>query len=174
MSSTIAIRLDALAIAWVTLERVSVKEGSRDRLSAGATHDVDIRIAGSVDGLPFEQSIAALLTIGHDQVKATSATPDQAQLLAYLLSKLNGTTREKLLRELPEQFAEAGDRLPDVDSVLVEAAAVMLKRLRGKKSIQARGPVRCEYRLRDGHPQPPPSVTERLAPSGNRRLRVAG
>lgn len=76
--------------------------------------------------------------------------------MANILAKLNPATRAKILRELPENFAEAGGKLPVVSEELVEAVAAMLKRLRAKITVTSRGPVRCEYRVNE--PTTPPTV----------------
>jgi hypothetical protein len=135
------------AAAWAALEKVASKEGGRDDLAAGARHVVRLTLTGEVDGMPFEQSIAGVLTVGHDQRRAASTTPAQPRLVAAILAKLNQVTRNRVLRELPAEFAASGGMLPVDDDALVTAAEEMLRKLRAEHEVVARGAVRCEYKL---------------------------
>ena len=145
MSTALAPQLEP--IIWAALERVSAKQGCRDQLESGDSHEVHVRLEGDVDGEHFAQNVSAVLTVGHEQQKAASATPDQPRLIGAILAKLNATTREKILRELPEEFAASGGELPDVAPELTSSAEGMLRRLRAKKTVTARGAVRCDYQL---------------------------
>ena len=87
------------AAAWAAIGKIASKQNWRDGLAPGARHEVELSLSALVDGEPFEQDIAAVLTVGHDQQKATSATPNQSQLVAAILAKLNRATRQKVLRE---------------------------------------------------------------------------
>jgi len=147
---------DVAAVLWSALGKVASKEGERDALTAGSRHCVQLEVVGTVDQQPLQYEIDAVLNIGHDQQRASSITPDQAHLVANVLAKLNPTTRNKILRELPERFAEAGGKLPEVSEELLAATTQMLKRLRAKKTVKSHGPVRCEYRL--GEPAAPPTI----------------
>ena len=140
-------RADLASIVWSAIGKVASKEHSRDELQPGSQHVVQLDVSGTVDGRAFQRNLNAVLSVGHDQVKATSVTPEQPQLLAVILSKLNQQTRDKILRELPDEFAENGGHLPDVEEELVDTVSTMLQSLRAKKRVQARGPVRCEYQL---------------------------
>lgn len=137
----------ASAAVWFALAKTADKEANRDDLPAGSAHDVRLRITGEVDGNPVDQSIAAILTVGHDSTRATSATPAVDRLIGSILAKLNTATREAVLRELPEQFEAAGCVLPEVPADVVEKTATMLKRLRAKQSQAVRGPVSVKYSL---------------------------
>ncbi len=137
------------AIAWHALLKTADKEAVRDDLEAGETHRIDLAVSGSIDGESFEQSISAILSVGHDSQRASSATPDVNCIVAAILAKLNTATREAILRDLPEQFAAAGCTLPDVPAGITEAATAMLVRLRAKKTTNVRGSVSCKYRLAD-------------------------
>ncbi len=136
-----------LAAAWAAVEKVAAKEGGRDDLTPGASHVVHLTVAGDVDGTPLEQSFSGVLTVGHDQRRATSATPAQPRLVAAILAKLNQVTRNRVLRELPAEFAASGGLLPVADEQLVTEAEEMLRKLRAEHEVVARGAVRCEYKL---------------------------
>lgn len=158
---------DIAAVLWSALGKVASKEGDRDALTGGSRHCVQLEVVGTVDQQPLQYDIDAVLNIGHDQQKASSTTPDQAKLVANILAKLNPATRNKILRELPERFAEAGGKLPEVSEELLAASTQMLQRLRAKKTVISRGPVRCEYRL--GEPAAPPTIPfASHAPAGDR------
>ena len=133
-------------VLFAALAKVAAGEGNRDALRAGARHEVSLHLTGDVDGRPVHRRIAAVVSVGHDQERATSATPDQPRLIAAILSKLNPATRRCILADLPREYEAAGE-LPAVDPELEEHVGDMLKRLRSKKQIIARGPVRCEYNM---------------------------
>lgn len=135
------------AAAWTTLGRVAAKEARRDVLPAGTQYPVELQLTGKVDGQAFVTKVSANTSVGHDSLRVTSHGPDVAHLVAYLLSRMNRRTREVIIRELPERFARAENRLPPVDHALVEAAEGLLKRLRSKLQQPVRGPVSTTYRL---------------------------
>ena len=88
--------------------------------------------------------------MGAESSRSASSGPKAEQLLAVILSKLNAATREAICRELPEMFSRAGNRLPEVDPLLVELAASLLKRLRAKETKIIKGPVSVHYTLEAG------------------------
>ena len=132
---------------WAALSRVADKEANRDDLPAGSAYIVNLLVTGEIDGQPIEQALSAVLTVGHDSTRATSATPAVDRLIGSILAKLNTVTREAILRELPEQFEAAGCVPPEVPADVVEKTAGMLKRLRAKQSQAVRGSVSVKYRL---------------------------
>ncbi len=82
-------------------------------------------LAGRYD-IDAAVSIQGILAVGEDTEAASSVTPQPDQLLAFVLGKLNTATREKLLRELPEEFAANGNDMPETDDSLVDAVHDML------------------------------------------------
>jgi len=139
--------LEQTAAVWAALQKISGKELCRDGLPGGSQYDLKLELRVTVDGLAWSRRMTALLVVGHESLRVTSATPNAAKLLACILGRLNRQTREKLLRELPEAFAEAGNKLPEVDRVLLDASESFLKRLRAKVSQTAKGLVSCQYKL---------------------------
>lgn len=132
----------AVAAALKTLD----KEFDRDAIDGGESAHVSLSIVGVIDGdVVLDRKYEAALSVGHDSVRSSSATPNQAHLVAAILAKLNHQTRDKILRELPEEFAAAGNELPAVEDSAVKAADAMLKRLRAKKEQKVRGSVSCQY-----------------------------
>lgn len=134
----------ASAVAWHALLKTADKQAIRADLPAGSHHTVNLAISGDVDGEPFDQSFSAILSVGVDSTRATSATPSLEKIVGAILGKLNERTREAILRDLPEDFAANGCDLPEVPEAIAEKASAMLSRLRAKKSVDVRGSVSCK------------------------------
>lgn len=138
--------LDSISsVVWAMLEKIGKKELQPSALEDGASHRISARIEGNVDGQAFSQAVEAILSIGHAHVKSSSVTPQVAELIAYLLSKLNRATRNRLLIDIPLEFVANDNQLPEPNPVLVDDAKRLLKQLRSQKRVNARGPIRCEY-----------------------------
>ncbi len=140
------------SVVFAAMEKVGAKQKKPDHLADGASHSVRMLIKGEVDGQLFEQSIVSIVSIGHRQEKSSSVNPQVAELIAYMLSKLNTATRERILADVPSEFRDNGQQLPELSKELVNAAKAMLKQLRETKTVTARGPVRCEYTLMHDSP----------------------
>jgi len=140
-----------MAVLWAALAKTAAKEARRDELLAGATHELHLSIAGTIDGEPVGQIVRATLSVGHDFAKASSSGPKSAEVIACVLHKLNAATREAVLNGLAEHFA-ATTQLPDVPASLVNAANRLLGQLRNWEQITQRGPVACRYQLGTGGP----------------------
>lgn len=133
-------------VAWQALSYVAGKESDRDALQAGATHTVDLILAGRIDGRPIEAlAISGRLNVGQDSVRASSSVPNCSQVLGWILGKLNQATREAVLRDLPAEFAGNGSSLPEVASGLVAQAEGLMAALRSTKQTAVRGSVKVEY-----------------------------
>ncbi len=135
------------AAMWATLQKIAGKELDRSLLAAGHNYDVDLTIAGTVDGQPVGRTTHSILSVGHDSKRASSVGPPAEALVGFILSKLNTATRQKLLAELPEAFARAGNRLPPVSVELEEVSRLLLGRLRAKVQQQVKAPISCKYTL---------------------------
>ena len=134
-------------VVWAALEKIGSKEKKADMLAEGAKHDVQLKLAGTVDGQAFEQSIHSIVAIGHQQQRASSVNPQVPELIAYILSKLNTATRNRILTDIPAEFLENDCQLPDAGPVLLDEAKHLLQQLRRTKSVTARASIRCEYSL---------------------------
>lgn len=134
-------------VVWAMMEKVGRKQVNPDMIADGSRHRVDLKLEGLVDGQPFRQQVTSVVTIGHEQQKSSSVTPQVPELVAYILSKLNSATRSRILSDIPSEFSENENQLPESDPALVEEARQMLKSLRQNKTVTARGPIRCEYTL---------------------------
>ena len=110
--------------------------GCRPELLAGR-YDIDAAV-----------SIQGILAVGEDTEAASSVTPQPDQLLAFVLGKLNKATREKLLRELPEEFVANGNDMPESDDGLVDAVHDMLAKLRRTVVRPRRGSVTGTFDVR--------------------------
>ena len=78
---------------------------------------------------------------------ASSTGPSQAHLLAVLLGKLNRQTRDKILREMADEYAANGCQLPEVAEELTQAADELLKKLRKAEKVTKRGAVRAVFQI---------------------------
>ncbi len=132
-------------VVWAAMEKVGQKKLKPKMLAEDSRHLVALRVEGEVDGVPFRGSLTSIVTIGQEQEKSSSVTPQVPELVAYILSKLNTATRSRILSDIPAEFAENENRLPESTPVLVDEAKRMLKKLRGSKTVTARGPIRCEF-----------------------------
>ncbi len=137
------------AVAWAALESIAKKQCRRDALAAGAEYDVALKIAGRVGGESCGFQAEAHVVVNHDGVRLASQAPPIPQLTAYLLGLLPKVKRENVLKKLPEIFAAADNRLPDVDASLVDAAQMMLDRLRSKIQQHVHGSISVAYRIID-------------------------
>jgi len=138
-------RAEIDAVCWAALECVAKKECRRDALVAGSDYDVTLRVSGEVKTKAFAAEAEAHVAINHDGTRLVSQSPSTPHLVAYLLSLLSRPKRESLLKELPETFAAADNRLPDVDAGLIEAVQKLLERLRAKVQQQVRGSISTSY-----------------------------
>jgi hypothetical protein len=135
-----------LHLLWAAMEKIGKKELDSDKIEDGTSHTVSLNITGNIDGEFFNQSIESLVTVGHQQTKTSSVNPQVPELLAWVLSKLNPATQNRILADIPSEFAENGG-MPKSDATLVNEAKQLLKQLRQSKSVTARGPVQCKYVL---------------------------
>lgn len=137
-----------LHLVWAALEKVSKKELDSDALTEGSSHEVLLKITGTVDDEPVCETIASTVTVGYSRTKSSSVNPQIDKLLAWVLSKLNGSTRNRILLDIPAEFSETGE-MPESDPVIVEQAKYLLKHLRQIKTVNARGPIGCQYSVGD-------------------------
>lgn len=126
--------------------KIFEKESRRDDLRDGGAYSVDLYVTGRVNNGPvFKKCYHAEMSVGHATVQASSATPDQAKLIGHILSKLNATTREAILRDLPNEFAANGNELPAVAKEIEAATDGLLKKLRASKQVAKRGNVSIKH-----------------------------
>jgi len=143
-----ALSKDELAAAmWAAVQKLAGKELNRDKLTAGGDYHVWLSLSGLVNKQAVRKTISADLSVGHDSVRASPKGADQTHVVAWLLSKVNTATRRKILQEAPEEFARSGNKLPELSPELMEAARLMLSRLRAKVEQPVRGSISCRYQL---------------------------
>jgi hypothetical protein len=85
--------------------------------------------------------VVGTLSVGHDADTAATVTPGADVLLGLVLAKLNSTTRQAILRELPADFAAAGADYPAVPDEIVAEAEALTAQLRRKVTQHRRGAV---------------------------------
>ena len=136
-----------LAAAWAAVEKVAAKEGGRDDLTPAHPTSSTSRWRAMSMARRWNNPSAAFLPWGTISPGDKLATPAQPRLVAAILAKLNQVTRNRVLRELPAEFAASAGLLPVADEQLVTEAEEMLRKLRAEHEVVARGAVRCEYKL---------------------------
>ena len=134
-------------VVWAALEKIGHKHKNRSAIAPNSVHEVNLHLSGTVNGEPFEQDLYSIVSVGCDQQKATSATPDLPKLIAVILGKLNRATREKLLAEIPTEFAHNDGEMPNCSQAIVAQTDLMLKKLRSEKQIRVKGSVRCQTKM---------------------------
>ena len=135
-------------LIWAAMEKIGKKELDSDSLREGSSHTVSMQIEGTVDQQPFSETIESLVSIGFRQQKTSSVNPQVAELIAWILGKLNRATRDRILLDLPQEFEIEG-AMPESSPTLIDEVNQMLLQLRQTKTVTARGPIRCEYVLLD-------------------------
>ena len=140
-------KAEITAVTWAAIESIAKKQFRRDALAAGAEYDVALKISGEVGKASCDFQAEAHVAVNHDGVRLASQSPPIPQLTAYLLGLLPKAKRENVLKTLPEIFAAADNRLPDVDAGLVDAAQKLLDRLRSKIQQHVHGSISVAYRI---------------------------
>lgn len=135
------------SVVWAALEKIAAKQKLPDEIVDGSRHSVQLKIEAEVDGEPFQSQLQSMLSVGHTLSRSSSVNPQVPELIAWILSKLNRATRNRILADLPDEFAAGGNSIPVTSEVLVSEVEHMLRQLRQTKNIQTRGPIRCEYSL---------------------------
>jgi len=143
-------KAEITAVTWAALESIAKKQCRRDALAAGAEYDVGLKISGEVGEASCNFQAEGHVVVNHDGVRLASQSPPIPQLTAYLLGLLPKAKRENVLKTLPDMFAAADNRLPDVNAGLVDAAQKMLDRLRSKIQQHVHGSISVAYRIDEG------------------------
>lgn len=133
------------AAMFAFLGKLAADEGERDDMADGQHSEVTLSIVAEVDGKRCHHAFAGTVDVGHASTRASSVGPNQDELLALVLAKLNHQTRDKLCRDLADEFAAAGGKLPAVDKSIVDQAAKLKSDLRQKVDQSVRGSVRVKY-----------------------------
>ena len=126
------------------MQKIGQKEVDSKKLVESSTHRANLQVHGTIDGQPISESIDSVLSIGNSQTKSSSVNPQMPQMVAWILSKLNAATRNRILDDLPLEFVELGG-MPEASKEQVNQAKDLLKELRQTKTVTAKGAVRCEY-----------------------------
>jgi len=143
-------------LLWAAMQKIGQKELDSGKLPESTSHSVNLQIRGTIDGRPISESIESMVSIGESQTKSSSVNPQMPELVAWILSKLNSATRERILADLPEEFVELGG-MPESSDALVDKSNALLKQLRQTRTVNARGPIRCQYVFKE--PSRAPRVT---------------
>jgi hypothetical protein len=141
---------EVTAAAWAAIRRIAEKELDRSALVEGATYDLTLALAGNLGLIPFCRCSKATVRVGYAGRQASSFGPPQEHLLAWVLSKVKRSERERLLSTLPDEFARNNHRLPEVDPDFIARVKLMLGRLRARTTTPYSAAVRVTYHLEDG------------------------
>jgi hypothetical protein len=140
-------KAEVTAVTWAALESIAKKQFRRDAIVPGVEYDVALKISSEVGKASCVFQARGHVAVNHDGVRLASQAPPIPQLTAYLLGLLSKAKRENVIKTLPEIFAAADNRLPDVDAGLVDAAKKMLDRLRSKIQQHVHGSISVAYRI---------------------------
>lgn len=133
---------DLLNVLYHAVAAFAGKRTVRDQLEDGESHQVDVRLRGTVDGQAVDEHITGRLNVGYASVVNGTAACDQAHLLGWLLSQFPNSRRERILKDLPALYdAHANDLPPIEDPSLLERSKKLLEQLRAKKESPRRGSV---------------------------------
>lgn len=127
--------------AWHAVAKVAEKIGNRDELTSGNSHDVKLYLVAQVDGgEKLKAYYDGPLTIGGDSEVAPSHFPGgEALLLAVVLGKLNGQTREAVMRDILADYSRG--ELPEVEAGELEAVKSHCKQIRAMFKAPRKGSV---------------------------------
>lgn len=138
----------AHAALWLALSYAAKKRANREAVEAGASVPIEVSISAKVGNRQVSETLHGPLTIGHDQVTASSAAPDTARLLAHVLSFVPKTRRAKLIEEIKGRQAANGSLAEPDDEALVQLAANLLAELRVQGTKNKKGAV--AFAFQDG------------------------
>lgn len=127
--------------ALIAIAKTADKWSDRDELADGAAYRVACDVTGTVNDVPFRLPIATTLTVGHEQMRASSVTPGVPNIIAAILGKLNTRTRESVVQQILDEYAASGDI--SCDDHMLEMVDIFLAGLRQQKMTVARGPVKA-------------------------------
>ena len=119
----------ATAVALNALQSWAKRNGNRNILDEGKSHDVKLEIVGIVDRVTVSQSVSGKLTVGVTNPTGSTIKPDQKTLLAALIEELPKTRLEKLMKEFDKG-------IPEPSSESVKSAELILSKL-SKKAARA-------------------------------------
>lgn len=132
------------AALMAIIAKIGGGEGDRDALSAGEHHTASVTVLAEINGQRFQQSWDSTLDVGPDSVRASAVGAPQADVIAWLLRRVNAATKAKLLREMAEEYAANGNDFGVTEAERGEVEE-SLKRLRQKVDQPVRGSVRVNY-----------------------------
>lgn len=140
----------ARAAIFAALAKIGGKESDRDALAGGDEFAARVEIRATLaSGHEYRETFDTETSVGHDSQRAVSHGITSGELLAYVLGKMNATTRDAVLRDLAAEYAANGHELP-VDKAATKAAEEALKRLRATEKQTVRGSVSVSYERVEG------------------------
>jgi ribonuclease HII len=127
----------ARAAAMKTLEAYGKRNGNRETLLEGGSHEVDLKISGTVDGQTVSFPITGRLSVGKDNPTGSTKRPSLKNMFCAALSIMAKTRRERLVKSFESEVPK-----PDPEQLaLVEALNERLSTFgnkRGAVTFQAK------------------------------------
>lgn len=124
--------------------KLAADRADRSELAGGDAFEVDLTIAGTINGKHAAEELAAgRLVVNHDQERKSSKACDTSHLVALLLEAIPPAKRRPLLANLPRHFEDHAGELPGVrDAKATDQASQLLAELRSVTTTTARGSIR--------------------------------
>ncbi len=127
---------------FLALSKTTGNASDRDAVSDGSAFKLSATVRGTINGYGFELDLDSLLTVGHGSTRAGTTNPQINAVVAAILGKLNGTTREAVKRDILAGFAET--QTVDASAESTKEAEEFLSALRQQVTQPVRGSVKCQ------------------------------
>lgn len=139
--SSAEVKAERENILFAALAKAGDKRFERDQLEAGTRHEIDVTIAGEINGKPVDVPLIGALTIDHDQSRASSKAAPTDEVLALIIGAY---VPEKDHAKLFATFAAVWPKRADHQGLdaLKERCGELLKKLRDSETTTIRGTVR--------------------------------
>lgn len=98
----------AYALMSSALAAIAKRDSNRDLLESGSSHQVDVTISGTVDGVSVEISRSGELVIGVDNPSGSTRRPKLDVMLANCFDVMAKTRRERLIQLWDEKGIKPG------------------------------------------------------------------
>lgn len=135
--------LVARAAMLLAAGKVVDQEAVRKDIPGGYAGKVELTVTARIGSDELSESYEVNLTVGHDSQRAHSSAASAAEILAYLASKLNKTTRDAFYRDLADAFV-AGNQSFGVSKDQIDEASEALKKLNRTRQIEVSGSVKAK------------------------------
>lgn len=123
----------------IAIAKQCEKWSDRDQVADGGRYEVSANVAGVCNGHSFSLPIDTVMTVGHEQRKASSVTPALDDILAIMLSFIPADVRNDVVEYVLDEYKLTGSlKANDEQLAIVDD---LLAQMRQAKTVTARGPV---------------------------------